>query len=201
MREWLITNGIGGYAASTDIGGMNIRRYHGLLIAPLNPPSQRKLILSKVDESIEIHGVNYNLFTNSTSNMVTEGYTFLKEFEKEIIPIYKFNVLNTKIEGDLIRHDPDIIASTIIQLICDELVFDDMENDSQFITLNNKLKETEKERKKREKEELKFRASGKSIFERSTLMSKFKTKYQERMATIRKDENDIKENNQENNNE
>ena len=59
----------------------------------------------------------------------------------------------------------------------------------------------EKERKKREKEELKFRASGKSIFERSTLMSKFKTKYQERMATIRKDENDIKENNQENNNE
>ena len=107
----------------------------------------------------------------------------------------------SKIEGDLIRHDPDIIASTIIQLICDELVFDDMENDSQFITLNNKLKETEKERKKREKEELKFRASGKSIFERSTLMSKFKTKYQERMATIRKDENDIKENNQENNNE
>ena len=73
MREWLITNGIGGYAASTDIGGMNIRRYHGLLIAPLNPPSQRKLILSKVDESIEIHGVNYNLFTNSTSNMVKEA--------------------------------------------------------------------------------------------------------------------------------
>ena len=101
MREWLITNGIGGYAASTDIGGMNIRRYHGLLIAPLNPPSQRKLILSKVDESIEIHGVNYNLFTNSTSNMVTEGYTFLKEFEKEIIPIYKFNVLNTKIEKSI----------------------------------------------------------------------------------------------------
>ena len=101
MREWLITNGIGGYAASTDIGGMNIRRYHGLLIAPLNPPSQRKLILSKVDESIEIHGVNYNLFTNSTSNTVTEGYTFLKEFEKEIIPIYKFNVLDTKIEKSI----------------------------------------------------------------------------------------------------
>ena len=82
----------------------------------------------------------------------------------------------SKIEGDLIRHDPDIIASTIIQLICDELVFDDMENDSQFITLNNKLKETEKERKKREKEELKFMTSGKSIFERSALMSKFKLK-------------------------
>lgn len=101
----------------------------------------------------------------------------------------------SKIEGDLIRHDPDIIASTIIQLICDELVFDDMENDSQFITLNNKLKETEKERKKREKEELKFMTSGKSIFERSALMSKFKLKYQERMETIRKGEDEIKENN------
>ena len=46
MREWLITNGIGGYASSTDIGGMNTRRYHGLLIASLNPPAQRQLILS-----------------------------------------------------------------------------------------------------------------------------------------------------------
>ena len=60
---------------------------------------------------------------------------------------------------------------------------------------NNKLKETEKERKKREKEELKFMTSGKSIFERSALMSKFKLKYQERMETIRKDEDEIKENN------
>ena len=101
MREWLITNGIGGYASSTDIGGMNTRRYHGLLIASLNPPAQRQLILSKVDESIEIHGVNYNIFTNSTSNSVTEGYTFLQEFEKEIIPIYKFQILDTKIEKSI----------------------------------------------------------------------------------------------------
>ena len=56
-------------------------------------------------------------------------------------------------------------------------------------------KETEKERKKREKEELKFMTSGKSIFERSALMSKFKLKYQERMETIRKDEDEVKENN------
>ena len=44
MREWVITNGIGGYAASTDFGGMNTRKYHGLLVASLNPPGKRRLI-------------------------------------------------------------------------------------------------------------------------------------------------------------
>ena len=46
-REWLITNGIGGYSAST-IFGINTRKYHGLLVAPLTPPARRHLILSKL---------------------------------------------------------------------------------------------------------------------------------------------------------
>ena len=45
MKEWIVTNGIGGYAASTDFGGMNTRKYHGLLIAALNPPSDRTCLL------------------------------------------------------------------------------------------------------------------------------------------------------------
>ena len=53
QKEWIITNGIGGFASSTIIGA-NTRKYHGLLIAPLTPPARRYLILSKVDESIEI---------------------------------------------------------------------------------------------------------------------------------------------------
>ena len=52
-REWIITNGIGGFASSTVIGA-NTRKYHGLLIAPLTPPARRYLILSKLDEAIEI---------------------------------------------------------------------------------------------------------------------------------------------------
>ena len=51
QKEWIITNGIGGFASSTIIGA-NTRKYHGLLIAPLTPPARRYLILSKVDESI-----------------------------------------------------------------------------------------------------------------------------------------------------
>ncbi len=101
MREWLITNGIGGYAASTDFGGMNTRRYHGLLIAPLNPPGQRKLILSKVDESIEIDGAKYNLFTNDVDGKIQTGYKNLKKFEKEAIPVYTYKVNGVIIEKSI----------------------------------------------------------------------------------------------------
>ena len=46
-KEWLITNGIGGYSSSTIIGA-NTRKYHGLLVASLTPPARRFLILSKL---------------------------------------------------------------------------------------------------------------------------------------------------------
>ena len=46
QKEWIITNGIGGYASSTIIGA-NTRRYHGLLVCPLSAPARRNLILSK----------------------------------------------------------------------------------------------------------------------------------------------------------
>ena len=62
-RDWIITNGLGGYASSTIIGA-NTRKYHGLLVAPLTPPARRYLILSKIDESIETNGKKYNLYTN-----------------------------------------------------------------------------------------------------------------------------------------
>ncbi len=101
MREWLITNGIGGYAASTDFGGMNTRRYHGLLIASMNPPGERKLILSKVDESIEIGKNKYNLYTNNSLGDISEGYTYMTKFEKGIIPIYTYKVENVVIEKSI----------------------------------------------------------------------------------------------------
>ncbi len=101
MREWIITNGIGGYASSTDFGGMNTRRYHGLLIASLNPPAERKLILSKVDESLEIGGCKYNLYTNDSNGQISEGYTYLSKFEKGIIPIYTYKINDVIIEKSI----------------------------------------------------------------------------------------------------
>ena len=72
-KEWIITNGIGGYASSTIIG-CNTRKYHGLLLAPLTPPARRYLILSKLDESIEFEdGSTNNLYTNMCENYISEN--------------------------------------------------------------------------------------------------------------------------------
>lgn len=96
-KEWIITNGIGGYSSSTIIGA-NSRKYHGLLVAPLMPPGNRQLILSKVDEALEIEGKTYNLYTNVCKNNISDGYKYLKKFEKEYIPIFTFQVQDTTIK-------------------------------------------------------------------------------------------------------
>ena len=95
-KEWIITNGIGGYASATIIGA-NTRKYHGLLIAPINPPSNRKLILSKLDESIEIGEKKYELFTNLGKNYISHGYKFQESFVKEYMPIFTYKVENVEI--------------------------------------------------------------------------------------------------------
>ncbi len=95
-KEWLITNGIGGYSSSTIIGA-NTRRYHGLLIAPLTPPARRFLILSKLDESIEIEGKKHELYTNICNGYVSEGFKYQEEFKKIYVPIFTYKVDDIKI--------------------------------------------------------------------------------------------------------
>lgn len=72
--------------------GANTRRYHGLLIAALNPPGRRNLILSKVDESVEIDGKKYNLYSNIGKTYISQGYKYLESFEKEYIPIFTYKI-------------------------------------------------------------------------------------------------------------
>ena len=95
-KEWLITNGIGGYASSTVIG-INTRKYHGLLVAPLTPPARRHLILAKVDESVEIEGQKHDLYSNICKNYISEGYKNLESFEKDYVPVYTYKVDNFRV--------------------------------------------------------------------------------------------------------
>ena len=90
-KEWIITNGIGGFASSTIIGA-NTRKYHGLLVSPIIPPARRRLILSKLDESIEIDGIKYELFTNVGKNYISKGYKYQESFTKEILPTFEYKV-------------------------------------------------------------------------------------------------------------
>ena len=91
LKEWLITNGIGGYASSTAIG-CNTRKYHGLLIAPLKPPASRVVILSKLDESIEFRNKKYDLYTNMYRDNMSKGYQYLTNFNSEYIPNFTFKI-------------------------------------------------------------------------------------------------------------
>ena len=99
-KEWVITNGIGGFASSTIIGA-NTRKYHGLLIAPLNPPANRYVILSKLDESIEVRGKQYDLYTNICESYISHGYQYQEEFEKDYYPTFKYKVQGIEIEKSI----------------------------------------------------------------------------------------------------
>ena len=93
----------------------------------------------------------------------------------------------SKIDEESIIHDPDIIASTIIQLVCDELEFNDMENNSQYMKLSTQLKESKKEIRKQKRADKKFHKSGRRQFEPrgKNYISKFGEKYKERINTIK----------------
>ena len=62
-REWLVTNGIGGYASGT-VAGCATRRYHVVLLAALKPPVGRMQIVAALDEIVSYAGENYELATH-----------------------------------------------------------------------------------------------------------------------------------------
>lgn len=90
-REWLLTNGIGGYASSTVIGS-NTRRYHGLLVAALKPPVDRRLILSKLDETVEMDGRVYEIHAFSAGGYIKKGYNYLQSFIYDELPTFVYIV-------------------------------------------------------------------------------------------------------------
>ena len=102
-KEWIVTNGIGGFASST-ICFANTRRYHSLLTAPTKRNGIRRVFLSKIDESIIIENSEYPIYTNMSKDYISKGYEKLEIFEKDIFPKAIF-----KIEPkDKIENEEDI---------------------------------------------------------------------------------------------
>lgn len=90
-REWLLTNGIGGFSSGTIIG-MNARRYHGLLVASLNPPVDRYLILSQISEQIAAGGKDYFLHSFKTHDYTAHGEYHLDAFHYDGIPEFHYRI-------------------------------------------------------------------------------------------------------------
>jgi predicted glycogen debranching enzyme len=100
-REWLETNGLGGFACGT-VAGANTRRYHGLLTAALNPPGGRTLLLSKLEETLLLGDRRIDLSTNEYEGVIhPEGYLYLANFRLDPFPVFTYEVEGVKLEKSL----------------------------------------------------------------------------------------------------
>jgi predicted glycogen debranching enzyme len=117
-REWILTNGLGGYAMGTA-AGINTRRYHGLLVAATNPPLERMVLLAGVEAFIQSEGNPIGLSTHQggTTNQVgistnqyagaihPSGYQFLDSFEVGEFARWRFRAGGMAIEKSLAVHN------------------------------------------------------------------------------------------------
>jgi predicted glycogen debranching enzyme len=97
-REWLETNGLGGFASSTIVG-LNTRRYHGLLVAATKPPVGRLVLLSKLEETLLIDGSRFDLSANRYPGIIhPQGFHYLKQFRLDPFPVFTYEVEGIEIE-------------------------------------------------------------------------------------------------------
>ena len=134
---------------------------------------------------------------------------FIKRYNMEGQDLVEQDIERTKgikfLQRDLsgildghIRHDPNLVAKSIIELICDDLKYQDKQNDPQYLMLNNKLREDKriskiKRQAKREKIKSKKAKESKSDSRRK---SKFRNKYSDRIASIKESDEKIKRKNE-----
>ena len=111
-------------------------------------------------------------YNKEGSDLVEQDVAKVKE---EGIRLIQRNL--STIENDRIRHNPDAIATSIMELICDDMKFRDMQNDTQYMMLDSRIKDTNKKLKKNKKKEEKTKNKEKHS-------SKFFEKYNERIVSI-----------------
>jgi predicted glycogen debranching enzyme len=106
-REWLVTNGIGGYASGT-IAGTLTRRYHGLLVAALQPPLGRTQLVTLFDEVVHYAGADFSLTTHRWASGAIEpqGFLNLESFHLEgTTPVWTFALADALLEKHVwMRH-------------------------------------------------------------------------------------------------
>jgi predicted glycogen debranching enzyme len=94
-REWLVTNGLGGYASGT-LAGVITRRYHGMLIAALPAPLGRLVMVSQVGERLRLPNRQVHWLSGEErkgGTLYVEGANRLREFRLEAgLPVWTFEI-------------------------------------------------------------------------------------------------------------
>lgn len=99
-REWIISNGIGGFASSTIVG-LNTRKYHALLTAALGDSGDRYVVLSKLNESVVVGNDSYTISTNECGNFLEKGYKNQKYFRRSFLPEFYYEIEDVQITKKL----------------------------------------------------------------------------------------------------
>ncbi len=100
QREWLATNGLGGYALGT-VSGANSRRYHGLLVAATAPPVGRKVFVAQLEEQAVVGGQEFHLSANEFHGRYVHphGYLNLESFRLEgAVPTFTYALAEARLE-------------------------------------------------------------------------------------------------------
>src|ERR1041385_3702324 len=99
--EWMLSNGIGGFAMGT-VSGVNTRRYPGHLIAATKPPAERTLLLASIEASIQSEGLPIWISTNQYPGATfPEGYKYLKSFAVDDAAVWRYHAGRLAIEKRL----------------------------------------------------------------------------------------------------
>lgn len=112
-REWLVTNGLGGYASGT-VSGVITRRYHGLLIAALPGPLGRMMMLPHLSEMVRLpNGMSYRLSgeEREAGDLQVYGARYLAEFRLETgLPVWQYDVEGVVLEKRvLLPHEQNTV--------------------------------------------------------------------------------------------
>ncbi|MFQ5599737.1 MAG: amylo-alpha-1,6-glucosidase [Candidatus Krumholzibacteriia bacterium] len=112
-REWLLTNGMGGYAMSTIVG-LNTRRYHGLLVATVRGPAERAVVLSKMKETVHVPGASRSLDTSFYPGVVhPKGFELCEGFSLYPFPTFVYAGRRWRLQKrvDLVHGENTVVVS------------------------------------------------------------------------------------------
>lgn len=115
-REWLVTNGRGSYAMGT-VAGTLTRSYHGLLVAALDPPVARRLLVPTVALEVQYRGTTYPLSTNrwASGGRVPEGWRYIESFAVvDGVPTWTYLLGDSELEVAIAM--PDGLDRTAVAL-------------------------------------------------------------------------------------
>jgi predicted glycogen debranching enzyme len=118
-REWLVTNGLGGYACGT-VALANTRRYHAFLMASLAPPVERTLLVAKVEVSVEYLGRRYALSSNEFADGTVDpkGYLEIESFAVEHgIPVWRYAISDALLEQRIFMAPGSNVTHLTLELI------------------------------------------------------------------------------------